>query len=535
LTALTALKLALILLPLAALAFWFAIPGDAEDAASDAVEDVVAAAALAQAAEESDGPDLAEPDLASTTRTAGSTLGPASTGPAAPAEFPFRGRVLNAAGAGARGVTVLVDDPASAAAAGTGAPGGIAPSAYEAETGPDGAFELDVMLPAGPLAIRFEDTASGLPLESAPEPVTFPFEGALETTIPPAVELRFRGARLPEGSRVFAVPRQPVASRAAVSKGADRFVRFIDPVSADARWIEFEVRDSYLAASAPIAAGPDRFEDPLVVRFEARGRVQFRMEGLDPAMQAFVFLKPVEPGARTVIARFDDEGVGLADDLVPGDYRWSCRLGSVEQSGDVAVAARATAVVELQTIATAGRDASVLIDASAAPEADLLDGQWSALAVDAGNPASGLSVEITRRGAPGDGLWHAQIADLPEGDWLLGLRPGDGYIVASNLAPIRAGETTGPIVVTPASAAARATLRVVDAESGELLPSARLWIFDGIMGASPDGEDGLFEDVVLTGSADASVFAQADGHALVRFSLDAEDAGEQISLALPDR
>ncbi|MEL6715017.1 MAG: sigma-70 family RNA polymerase sigma factor, partial [Planctomycetota bacterium] len=424
LTALTALKVALLLVPLAALAFWFAIPDDAADPASDAVADVVVGAALTEGTAERDGSELAVPDLASTSRTAQSSAGPAAADSAAPETFPLEGRVLNAAGAGARGVTVLVD-PASAAPAGV--PGDVAPSAYEAETGPDGAFALDVALPAGPLTVRFEDTASGLPLEAAPELVTFPFEGALETSIPPVVELRLRGARLPDGARVFAVPRQPIATRAAVSKTSDRYVRFIEPVSADARWIEFEVENSYLAASAPLDVGPDRFEDPLVVRFEARGRVRFRMDGLDPAMQAFASLSPVDADARPVIARFDEAGVGLADDLTPGAYRWSCRIGSVEQSGDVVVAARTTAEVELVALATKGSDASVLIDASAAPEADLLDGQWTALAVDANNPASGLSVELARRGAAGDGLWHAQIADLPEGDWLLGLRPRDGY------------------------------------------------------------------------------------------------------------
>ncbi|MEL6714734.1 MAG: hypothetical protein AAFP86_13210, partial [Planctomycetota bacterium] len=61
----------------------------------------------------------------------------------------------------------------------------------------------------------------------------------------------------------------------------------------------------------------------------------------------------------------------------------------------------------------------------------------------------------------------------------------------------------------------------------------RVWVFDGLIGDSPDGEDGTFEDVVLTGSAEASVFAQADGHALVRFTLSAEDAGNEVTLALP--
>lgn len=443
-----------------------------------------------------------------------------------PATFPVTGRVIDAAtGQPAEGVYALVRSVKENPTA----------SIPRALTGADGVFESTGSLAACTLTLDlFDEESHGAGFAKFTD-VAFPFDGDLKIELRPKVQFRFGGVEIDAADQVRVSVKGERRLRTRVRPGDLPWARFDEELPEDSRTLRMTHSNGFHSAVAQLPpAGPGRFDQPLDATWIAGGRFELatgddRLRGAE-AVRLRSLDRPSEPTQRLGFYPDRETKTLLAEatHLVPGRYAWTVRLGGVEQSGEVEVRPLETAQARLEDLAAAGPALRVSIDTTAAPGLDLEGHRFQFL--DRTDPRSHFLVEAKRAG---QGLWSAEIDDLPKADWVFVPSDLEGYRFEPQFIPITPGELPATLVVTPEAASLTPSITILDASNAQPIEGARLWLQDGMSGAPYQvARTGTLEAFELPGDRDVSLFAWAEGYRLTQLDVSPAGVGAELTLKL---
>ncbi|MEM6570269.1 MAG: RNA polymerase sigma factor [Planctomycetota bacterium] len=445
----------------------------------------------------------------------------------------------------------------------TDAPGfaspGRAPGVFEVETDASGAFVLpgtvsgdavivveydDHPRPFGPLRSRVVDLPMTEPLEVLVGP-TF----QLEARPAPGVdwsELTARFATGPDDGRR--------EMRTSVREGLVPWLRFhhaVTEIDGDGPWdLEVGDEEGLWWAEAEVHRKVGVAPRPVVLAFRELGAIEFvaRHEPGRPIPIGAIELE-TETGValRSVFLNAAQQRPGStppessskarARHLEPGRYRW--RRGA--RSGEVDVTAGEVARVEFDfadegttfNLEIAIDATAVLEDAPPGEAYDLSDMPFRIARV--GEPLTGFLHTPVPDPGRGPGHWRLELVGLPGGEW--NVSPPGG------LSPVRwepQHATIGDGAAPPIFVArlvridAVVVLKIVDADTGEPLPSAEAAVSPGnpswmILRADEEGSMG---GRGLPADAEVSVLARAPGYRMAQLHFVPERDGLRQEMAL---
>lgn len=408
-------------------------------------------------------------------------------------------------------------------------------------TKPDGTFRSGLALPARTVRLRVTEGVGLRPMAELPEPVVFPLEQDLAVDVEPAIRFRFSGlpAHISQACSV-----SPTAGPIQYARTQDRgepWARFSDPLPAATPALKLTANDGFHFAIAELPENVTdprtRFAAPLLAEFIAGGTVRLRTSESMLERSANVILRPLDdPDGATIRSKFrrPEKGGDLVadeDHVAPGRYEWSVALGSFERRGELEVLPLQVTELRIEEVDSTWMAATVPLDARAVPEVDM--GKVSFFLVDEDDPTRGRGVEARRVAGGEPGQWEIVVDDVPDGKWMIGFGQKDDLAFDQLLVRLESGKTTDPVVVTRALPPAAATVRVVDAATGDPIEDVRLWVAAGIIGGpAKTSATGVFEGVELAAGEEVSLIARADGYGIAQLDLGKTTREEEIEIRL---
>jgi len=426
---------------------------------------------------------------------------------------------------------------------------GVANTTVRVTTGSDGSFASHQGLAPGRVRVNENDLGAGRPILNYGSKQTFPFADPIAVHVGPTFRL--------ESSAPPGVPWDELtgsfASRAdngmrtmqAKIRGTEKpWIRFPFPVTdleGDGPWpVEFFDTDGLWRARAEVTHKIGIAPRPVTLDFRHFGALEFvasrQSSGLLPtgaitltpesdALPQRVYLNESEDGSRsTAHARFLEEG----------SYRWA--RGSRTGEANVVAGEVITILLDTTGPASARRpvfSTEILIDATAAPDVDLSDFQFSIVATDdllRGFSRSPIHVE----GDP-PGQWRLVLDGLPDERW--NVMPKDQARILRwepDRTVIEIGTAPATFIARPPAKKVSVRITVIDGATREPLPKAEGMICtDGLSYIqSLANSVGQITSTPVPSDLQSHAFVSAPGYgaAPVRFTPDVDGTRFEIAL-----
>ena len=301
----------------------------------------------------------------------------------------------------------------------------------------------------------------------------------------PTFRFRFTGHAPQPGSDLYVLAQGPGIAElmlevARVEWGETPWARFPELLGSGegtGPWIlTIHSGDGFHWGSAQVTRGKGIEPELVHVEFQARGSVRFETNlpeapgtGTGPIIDLTFVGTDVRERVRM---HAHDQGLrGDAQHLAPGDYEWSSP-GQVDSNGapvggQVHVAVGQTAVVQVPAIAGPNAARFAVVDATAAPGADLAE--LGCVIVDTADIESAVMPTPERAPDLGHGMWRIPVGPVPQAGWLLSIDQLDGYEISPEILTLPATAELPVIRLTPTVAGVHVQLILFDETTGRVL------------------------------------------------------------------
>ena len=307
--------------------------------------------------------------------------------------------------------------------------------------------------------------------------------------------------------------------------------------------IHVRSKEGHMHASAEVSFGRGSSEKLIPLRFASRGQIRFVTETGAPgkALQMpFLTVTHRSSGEASHVLMESTElgGETQLGSLLPGTYAWSAPgqfdAAGLSIGGECEVAPGATVDVVVPALGGPNLESYAILDASAAPDADLS-------AARGGIADLGL-LETVRRLIPerapdlGIGMWRIPIGPVPLDGWVMSLGAVDGFQISPKTAVLRRSEGSPTFIATPALAPITVKIVPVDASTGTPIPSdfdpEALWLKEHEAVDVGNRSNGGLKEIAVPSNTTAHFVCRADGYKMTEAFFEPGNGGNELRIEL---
>ncbi len=395
--------------------------------------------------------------------------------------------------------------------------------------------------------------ADGLPLHRLSATVSVDDDTPILVSVGPTFRLRLSGHVPAHGTPLEALAEGPGIVKLApettdVVWAGMPWVRFQQPLGdggSSGPWtVTVRSLDGLLRGTADVTRRTGTEPEPVDVRLEDCGAVRFEtdLSGGGSSVGAGPIIEVVRVGSdEAKRVRMDlDEARLLAKVryLDPGRYQWSAPsqvdAAGVPIGGQIDVATGQELVVNVPVLGGPNAERFALVDASAAPEADLAT--WSC-GLAKMSDLEFLTMPTAER-APdlGPGMWRIPVGPVPGAGWAFSVNAAEGYSVAPQVVMLTETGEIPVTRVTPLAQDLQVRLTLIDHGTGRVLTRSDLVQaihLDGFRTERVSWTDATESDpVAVSGLTTTRFFCRAKGYKTMAVDYEPGNTSLNLTVAL---